>query len=438
MHGDCVWAIAFNDSDHFDPYAFHRWITFIDAAYESASRLLILAAAKPDDLFFPEARQDRRRPRSGSRTASQRATAEPDDVVDMSARGARSPFLTPAPGESYPDEDDAKKSAHHTADDVDNWVPDELTSEQLIQSETLSEARQDVEEGFRPNIASYVELDSSSSPTSSSIEAKRRAENGARRRENEKRRAHEEAVVGFPDLAIFSGADERFSYARAVSRLHEMASPMWRRRKRWTPLLEQELRLWGVDGEQGGGSTTTKTTTTTTHTHADGSKTERSTRTSTTAPSSLSSREAHPTLERMGDFADEASYEASTFPSRTSYYSHDTGGTSSPLDTSKSGPIAYNMPSVARARPHESSKYEGERAATGRADAEDAEDHRNSGPPKISPVHIWGQAEWGPRAGKWGKGPTGKETDQEGEQETEELRVRRARMRRQRESERGR
>lgn len=352
-----------------------RWITFIDAAYESASRLLILAASKPDDLFFPEARQDRRRP--GARRTAQ---SEPDDIVDMSARGVPSPFKTPPAGQNYPEEDEL--AARRTrSDDVDDWTPEELTSEQLIQSETLSEARQDVEEGFRPNISSYVELESNSH----TAEDKRRAENEARRRENEARRAHEETIVGFPDLAIFSGADERFSYARAVSRLHEMASPFWRTRKRWTPLLEDELRLWGVrDGEQQSASD------------------------SATKISTATSREANLGQKTMGDFADEASYESSTFPARTSSY---TDG----------GPVPYNLPSTSR---HATKKQQ--------------DDQFNTGPPKISPVHIWGQAQWGPKAGKWGKGPSAEnEQREDGEEEGEELRERRARLRKQREASRG-
>lgn len=200
-----------------------RWITFIDAAYEAGTRLTVLAASGPDELFFPDARgerrENRRRGTAGTKPTRQ---AEPDDVVDMSARGARSPFLTPKEGEVYPEEEE-----HYDLDSAD-----------LIQSETLSEARQDVEEGFRPNISSYVDTDPTPDPTGStttttSSKPTRAAESReARRLSLERQREREEIVVGFPDLAIFSGADERFSYARAVSRLHEMANDeVWRKRK---------------------------------------------------------------------------------------------------------------------------------------------------------------------------------------------------------------
>lgn len=278
---------------------YDRWITFIDAAYESGSRLFILAASSPDDLFFPDARHERRGKNQAPRLAS-----EPDDVVDMSARGARSPFLTPPPGQNYPEEDELERQKAA-------WR-EELMSEQLIQSETLSEAQQDVEEGFRPNISSYVELDESalSRRRKSSREEERRADLEAKRRERQRQREREETVVGFPDLAIFSGADERFSYARAVSRLHEISSPIWKARKRWTPLLESELMLWGnraaADEASSSFTTTTTTTETTTKVNlADNSTTVRKETTTTTYPS----REAKPALDFGGDFADEASYE---------------------------------------------------------------------------------------------------------------------------------
>lgn len=371
------------------------WITFIDAAYESGSRLLIMAASKPDDLFFPEARHERRQGPS----APTPAQAEPDDVVDMSARGARSPFLTPAAGQGYPEEAQlaSERAAAAQREQERRWQ-DELTSEQLIQSETLSEARQDVEEGFRPNISSYVELGSSSSASRTSVADKRRLEVEQRRQERERQRAKEETVVGFPDLAIFSGADERFSYARAVSRLHEMSSPIWKTRKRWTPLLESEMRLWGVGGEPTSeiGKSATATAA------AQGSS----------ATAHLS-REANDAMADMGDFADEASYAASTFPSRTSAYADEPAPAYRP---SGSGPVPHNLPSTSRFMEREVVQ-------------------KGEGPPKISPVHVWGQAEWGPKAGRWGKGPDGlsvKQDQEEPSEEVEELRERRARLRRER------
>lgn len=419
-----------------------RWITFIDAAYESGSRLLILAKSGPDDLFFPEARGERRQKRRGHSVQASTA-AEPDDVVDMSARGARSPFLTPEPGQIYPDEEEQarKKAGNSAAAAVENDGHGDsegydLTSEELIQSEVFSEARQDVEEGFRPNISAYSDTDSSPSP--SDIVATRRAEAEARRQAKERARLKEETVVGFPDLAIFSGADERFSYARAVSRLHEMSHPVWRNRKRWSPLLESELMLWGVTpkGEASSASAQTKTTTTTTTTaNKDGGQptTTSTTTTTTTHPH----REANDTLSSMQDFADEASYEASTFPSRTSAYADDSDRQSGqrfvfPQGGFKGGPVAYNLPQTARA--------DAERRQQQERDETNSENRRPSqreGPPRISPVHVWGQADWGPRAGRWGRG-TKAFSEGEGEEgsaeEAESLRDRRARLRLERQS----
>ncbi|CAO1618705.1 unnamed protein product [Jaminaea pallidilutea] len=445
-----------------------RWITFIDAAYESGTRLLIMAASGPDDLFFPEARNERRRSRVSVRPPSQ--SAEPDDVVDMSARGAKSPFLTPAPGKSYPDEEQLARQRRQDAkeeelDDDEQWSAQDFTSADLIQSETLSEARQDVEEGFRPNISSYVDVSAGASPgRSTSIEEKRKAEAEKRRQAAEKRRLKEETVVGFPDLAIFSGADERFSYARAVSRLHEMSNPMWKQRKQWTPLLESEMRLWGV-GEERPAPATTTTTTTTTTTAKDGSS---STKT-TSSMTQHAAREPNAALEAMSDFADEASYEASTFPSRTSSYRDNPAGVSSNQDGdwhNRGGPVAHNLPRTSRfqsrtARPLSDEEeaqlqrepYEGERGASSYYDdsSESPPSSRDSGPPRFSTAHAWGMTDWGPKAGRWGQGTRVFEEERGGDgnggesapqardgesfigdEEEEALRVRRARLKRER------
>ncbi|CAO1620258.1 unnamed protein product [Parajaminaea phylloscopi] len=357
-----------------------RFITFIDAAYESGTRLHILADSGPDELFFPEARGERRRPRDTVSHSAARSP-EPDDVVDMSARGAKSPFLTPPAGEVYPEEKDlASRHSPPGATRADRESNDayELTSEELIQSEVLSEARQDVEEGFRPHVSSFQSGRTSSTPSSWDVADQldaRRAEIEAKRIAREQARLKEEAVVGFPDLAIFSGADERFSYARAVSRLHEMSHPVWRRRKAWTPLLESEMMLWGVGnkGNSAGGTTA-----------------------SSTNDSTISSYPDRPHTGETMDFADEASYETSTFPDRTSAYADDP---SRPHDSSsslshwlqKGGPVAQSMPRAPR------EQDEGPPSSSTVANRD--------GPPRISPVHVWGQADWGPGAGKWGLGP---------------------------------
>ncbi|KAL2126749.1 hypothetical protein VTI74DRAFT_292 [Chaetomium olivicolor] len=85
-----------------------RFITLLDALYESRCKLLIRASAGPDDLFFPETRS---RPSTST---------------------------TPSP------------------------APDEPTDSDATYSETLAEVYQDTVAPFRPNISTY----SSSSPTS--------------------------------------------------------------------------------------------------------------------------------------------------------------------------------------------------------------------------------------------------------------------------------
>jgi len=75
-----------------------RFITFLDALYESRCKLIIRAAAGPDDLFFPETRRP----------------------------------ATPSPG-------------NNSAQDSDN----------AVYSETISEVFQDQTSPFRPNISTY-------------------------------------------------------------------------------------------------------------------------------------------------------------------------------------------------------------------------------------------------------------------------------------------
>ncbi len=87
----------------------------------------------------------------------------------MSTKGARSPFLTPPPGQLYPEE--VELAQRKTNQRVD-FSQDEFMTDSLIMAETLSEAMQDTEEGFRPNISAY----SSSSPSraaSSDLEEKK-------------------------------------------------------------------------------------------------------------------------------------------------------------------------------------------------------------------------------------------------------------------------
>lgn len=148
--------------------------------------------------------------------------------------------------------------------------------------------------------------------------------------------------------------------------------------------------------------------------------------------------------------------QASTFPSRTAA-SRDPSPAPAPpspgrIDTNRSGPVAYNRPSSARKGDLPASEMG--RSSTSAADLEDddalaaeiARLEAEAAPPRISPVHVWGQADWGPGAGKWGMGPRALDREsgrplsaeeQEKQEEVERLRDRRARLRRERALARG-
>lgn len=192
-----------------------RFITLIDALYESKCRLLIQAAAPPDSLFFPETTR-----LSGSNGGL------------------------------------ATKS-------------NETSGSDSVYQETFSEIYQDSLQPFRPNISTYNSSnDSSATPTSNfelrSVLADEDADFGptygngrgqgqsggeAGLAETLKR---QQGQVG-PDFSKtnqLTGEDERFAYKRARSRLWEMCGKRWwdDRRGRdveewWRPVAREE-RHW--------------------------------------------------------------------------------------------------------------------------------------------------------------------------------------------------
>lgn len=91
-------------------------------------------------------------------------------------------------------------------------------------------------EPYRPNVSAYEEMDSAPSPT---MPAERRSISAADER-------HPSAISSSPafrSLAIFSGQDERFAFRRAVSRLHELASPYFWNTARHSP-IPKTWRSW--------------------------------------------------------------------------------------------------------------------------------------------------------------------------------------------------
>lgn len=221
-----------------------RLITLLDALYEARCKLLIRAAAGPDDIFFPE---------SNAAAAS-----------------------------------NAKQDAHPTS------TTDATADGDGIYPETFSEIYQDRTSPFRPNVSSYSYSPSASTPnyapttpppstpnSTRSILADEDSDfgpvYGAGRRShgpsdgapgagNEIGRQRE--GPDFSRAGVFTGEDEKFAYKRARSRLWEMCGGRWWGRgdggegvKGWWRPVERGVRSWEgvrvgekeVDGTEGVG-----------------------------------------------------------------------------------------------------------------------------------------------------------------------------------------
>ncbi|CBQ71768.1 related to ATPase family protein [Sporisorium reilianum SRZ2] len=350
-----------------------RMITLLDAVYEAGCRLVVLADAGPDDLFFPDAEGAARHAAQGPaagpgdvRPELQYSRDAMEDVVDMSTKGGRSPFLTPPPGEAYPEEERlARVKARQRVD----FAQDEFMTESLIMAETLSEAMQDTDEGFRPNISAYSSDRPSRSPSEPAKDDK----------------------VGFKHLAIFSGEDERFSYQRAVSRLFEMSHPDWMRRKGWRPFLAGEMQAWAGTSQherevaQAVGKAVVANELNEAQCHLERAESAAS------AAVSLSADSPSRFVDPSGDFAEEASYETASFPGRRSAQTK--------LEREMEGWAARQQQQQGAG---EKKKYEAPDFSPGPIGKKR---NRDQGPPVLSEAHVWGVREdWGKKAGAWGKG----------------------------------
>ncbi|KAL8847672.1 MAG: hypothetical protein Q9221_007314 [Calogaya cf. arnoldii] len=197
-----------------------RFITLLDALYEARCKLLIRAAAGPDDLFFSE----------GQMSASVKSTGDVE-----------------------------------CAESSDGVYP-----------ETFSKIYQDQVSPFRPNVSSYSStasppsydsspLPSSSSHGSSSARSILADEDsdfgptyGAGRSPSSRYRGPGDGNPGagneighqplpnFASTGAFTGEDEKFAYKRAQSRLWELCGSMWwaRQDEGWWKPLGKELRRW--------------------------------------------------------------------------------------------------------------------------------------------------------------------------------------------------
>lgn len=171
-----------------------RFITLLDALYESKCKLVIRADVPPEDLFFKDAREE------------------------------------------------------------------ELESDDVGAQETFAKAYQDLENPFRPNVASYDETsdfkdDPSSTAKPTKITPPPQAPNKYHNNNDESylttsiaqdvaSNENSKTTPNFRKTSAFTGEDEKFAYKRAVSRLKEMTgSKSWLTEREWSP-IPREDRPW--------------------------------------------------------------------------------------------------------------------------------------------------------------------------------------------------
>ncbi|KZF25607.1 hypothetical protein L228DRAFT_244477 [Xylona heveae TC161] len=345
-----------------------RLITLLDALYEAKCKLLIRAAAGPDDIFFPETI-----PGTNSHTTA----SSPEEASHPRTEGA------------------AQTSAHEAVESLD-----------AVHPETFAEIHQDLTEPFRPNVSSDLSPSSSSSSSSSlsyfsspssdsstsssasrfsfslfskpdnhshltipprhlrrSVLADEDADFGPIDRvvvgQNNAGVPHHLAVgdrtngsssaaaAAAPNFALtgqFTGEDERFAYKRAQSRLWEMCSSRW-----WS----RGGHHHHLDGQADGGNWWTPV--------------HKEVRSRWEGTASMTS----PTV--LTD--DPTTHDAVTAE-------EDVKPVSSPSRIeSEAEPEAETQSSPFRTHPEP--------------------------PPRFSWTHAWGMIKWGPKAGTWGQGVEG-------------------------------
>jgi len=181
-----------------------RFITLLDALYESRCKLFILANTDPDNLFFPDQHLQQK-----------------------------------------------------TSQDLINSDP--------LHSETIAEAYQDATSPFRPNILSsnplfeeynhQSSIDYTHARLQGSLASDSLEDDPPNRRIQDRPpidpdsyppSLQRESNVNFSNTGVFTGEDEKFAYKRAQSRIWEMCSEKWWAREgdEWHRPLSEDVRRW--------------------------------------------------------------------------------------------------------------------------------------------------------------------------------------------------
>lgn len=190
-----------------------RFITLLDALYEARCKLLITAAAGPDDIFFPETPRNTTTT-TATKTGDNDAEAEEDN------------------------DDDA------------------------LYSETISDIYQDATAPFRPNISSYHAhtLAPDALEDDPPNRTRRGTATGSFAPDRDYAGGSRPPDFTAQTASAFTGEDERFAYKRARSRLWEMCGARWWARTddeeggdAWWRPLPREVRRW-EGGASGGGA----------------------------------------------------------------------------------------------------------------------------------------------------------------------------------------
>lgn len=187
-----------------------RFITLLDALYEAKCKLLITAAAGPDDIFFPE------KTSSASKDGSDGGDAVYPETLSEVYQDVTAPFRpnisTQNPDYAEPDYDPEPDYTH---------------------SRLQGMLAEDSLEDDPPNRVSRDERDRAPIDPDDEMARRRRA------------------GPNFAQTGAFTGEDERFAYKRARSRLWEMCGAKWwaRDEEGWHRPVPLEVRRWETSNQ---------------------------------------------------------------------------------------------------------------------------------------------------------------------------------------------